>query len=63
MQLPSKKRSREDDECDQEVIQIALELGSTFGKGIDVKLMVWDVAVVLLLPCLFDKVSLNAGPR
>lgn len=41
MQLPSKKRSREDDECDQEVIQIALEIGSTFGKGIDVKLKVW----------------------
>lgn len=40
MQLPSKKRSREDDECDQEVVQIALEIGSTFGKGIDVKLKV-----------------------
>lgn len=33
-----KKRTREDDDIDQEIVQLALELGSVLEKGIDVKI-------------------------
>lgn len=41
--MQQKRKAREDDEDDQDVIQLALELGSIFNKGFDIKLKVCTV--------------------
>lgn len=38
--MQQKRKVRADDEADQDVVQLALELGSIFNKGFDVKLKV-----------------------
>lgn len=35
-----KRKAREDDEDDQDIVQLALELGTIFGKSFDIKLKV-----------------------
>lgn len=38
--MQQKRKAREDDEDDQDVVQLALELGSIFNKSFDIKLRV-----------------------
>lgn len=40
--MQQKRKAREDDEDDQDVVQLALELGSIFNKSFDIKLRVRD---------------------
>jgi len=61
-----KKRSRDDDEDDQEVVQLALELSSVQqgSKGLDVKLKVRDPQILTHLWSLLHNVCLlHAGFR
>lgn len=43
--MQQKRKAREDDEDDQDVVQLALELGSIFNKSFDIKLRVRDAFV------------------
>ena len=45
--MQQKRKAREDDEDDQDVVQLALELGSIFNKSFDIKLRVRDVLVLV----------------